>query len=95
MGIGTLLLDRGLINKEQLELALAEQRQSGERLDRVMVRLGSRLAKPPRPGPSLALWSVARAFANAGSLDPLTHATESARRRSRLRQSTPFQTNST
>ena len=40
MGIGTLLLDRGLIDKQQLDEALAEQRQSGERLDRVMVRLG-------------------------------------------------------
>ena len=40
MGIGTLLLDRGLIDREQLERALREQRESGERLDRVMIRLG-------------------------------------------------------
>ncbi len=40
MGIGTILLDRGLITNDQLELALAEQKVSGERLDQAMVRLG-------------------------------------------------------
>ncbi len=40
MGIGTVLLERGLISKAQLEEALAEQRASGERLDRALVRLG-------------------------------------------------------
>lgn len=40
MGIGTLLLDQGMISREQLEAALSSQRTSGERLDRVLVRLG-------------------------------------------------------
>jgi type II secretory ATPase GspE/PulE/Tfp pilus assembly ATPase PilB-like protein len=40
MGIGSVLLERGLISKVQLQQALAEQRSSGERLDRVLVRLG-------------------------------------------------------
>ncbi|MCA9281597.1 MAG: Flp pilus assembly complex ATPase component TadA [Phycisphaeraceae bacterium] len=40
MGIGTILLDRGLITNDQLEQALAEQKVSGERLDQAMVRLG-------------------------------------------------------
>jgi general secretion pathway protein E len=40
MGIGTLLLQRGIITREQLEAALAEHRATGERLDRVLVRLG-------------------------------------------------------
>jgi len=40
MGIGTILLDKGLITREQLELALVEQQLSGERLDRVLLRLG-------------------------------------------------------
>jgi general secretion pathway protein E/type IV pilus assembly protein PilB len=44
MGIATILMDRGLISGEQLELALAEHRQSGERLDHVLVRLG--MARP-------------------------------------------------
>ena len=39
MGIGSILVDRGLISKAQLERALAEQRSTGERLDRVLVRL--------------------------------------------------------
>lgn len=39
MGIGTLLLERGLITRVQLEQALAEQSATGERLDRVLVRL--------------------------------------------------------
>ncbi len=40
MGIGTVLLSRGLISRAQLEQALTEQRTTGERLDRVLVRLG-------------------------------------------------------
>ena len=40
MAIATILLDNGLITPEQLELALAEHRESGERLDRVLTRLG-------------------------------------------------------
>ena len=40
MGIGTVLLDRGVISPEQLDEALALQRVSGERLDRVLVRMG-------------------------------------------------------
>jgi type II secretory ATPase GspE/PulE/Tfp pilus assembly ATPase PilB-like protein len=40
MGIGVLLLERGLITKEQLEAALAQQRATGERLDRVLVTMG-------------------------------------------------------
>lgn len=40
MGIGSVLLERGLISKAQLQQALAEQRSTGERLDRVLVRLG-------------------------------------------------------
>jgi general secretion pathway protein E/type IV pilus assembly protein PilB len=40
MGIGTLLLDRGLISDEQLSKALSEQERTGERLDHALVRLG-------------------------------------------------------
>ena len=40
MGLGTVLLSRGLIDRDQLEAALEEQRRSGDRLDRVLVRLG-------------------------------------------------------
>ncbi len=40
MGIGTVLLERGLITRAQLEEALAEQRATGDRLDRVLVRMG-------------------------------------------------------
>ncbi len=40
MGIGLVLVERGLISRTQLEEALSEQRESGERLDRVLVRLG-------------------------------------------------------
>lgn len=40
MGIGIILEERGLISREQLDAAIAEQRKSGERLDRVLVRLG-------------------------------------------------------
>ena len=40
MGIGTLLLDRGLISDRQLAEAIAEQQRTGERLDHALVRLG-------------------------------------------------------
>ena len=40
MGIGTLLLDRGLISDEQLAEAISEQQRTGERLDHALVRLG-------------------------------------------------------
>ena len=40
MGIGTILVDRGLISSVQLEDAISEQKRTGERLDRVLVRLG-------------------------------------------------------
>ncbi len=40
MGVGTILLERGLVSREQLEQAVAEQRATGERLDHVLVRLG-------------------------------------------------------
>jgi len=40
LGIGTILLERGLIDDRQLADALAEQQRSGERLDHVLVRLG-------------------------------------------------------
>ncbi len=40
MGIGVVLLERGLLSKADLEAALAEQRSTGERLDRVLVRMG-------------------------------------------------------
>ncbi len=40
MGIGLILVEKGLITRAQLEEALAAQRESGERLDRVLVRLG-------------------------------------------------------
>jgi general secretion pathway protein E/type IV pilus assembly protein PilB len=40
MGIGTLLLDQGTISREQLEAAIAQQRATGERLDRTLVRMG-------------------------------------------------------
>ena len=40
MGIGTVLLDRELITRDQLDQALAEQTRSGERLDRVLMRMG-------------------------------------------------------
>lgn len=38
--LGTLLLQAGHINEEQLEEALAEQKRSGERLGEIFVRLG-------------------------------------------------------
>ena len=40
MGIGTILLERGLISDDQLSEAIAEQNRTGERLDHVLVRLG-------------------------------------------------------
>jgi len=40
MGIGSILVERGLITDEQLTQAIAEQNRTGERLDHVMVRLG-------------------------------------------------------
>ncbi len=40
MGIGTILLERGLITDDQLSEAIQEQKRTGERLDRVLVRLG-------------------------------------------------------
>src|SRR5262245_40898792 len=40
MGIASLLLQQGLVTRAQVDRAVAEQRASGERLDRVLVRLG-------------------------------------------------------
>ncbi|MFI4917605.1 MAG: GspE/PulE family protein [Phycisphaerales bacterium JB060] len=40
MGIGTVLLDRGVITQAQLDDALAQQRSTGERLDKVLIRMG-------------------------------------------------------
>ena len=40
MGIGSILVERGLITEEQLTEAIAEQNRTGERLDHVLVRLG-------------------------------------------------------
>ncbi len=40
MGIGSILVERGVITREQLEEALTLQKQTGERLDRTLVRLG-------------------------------------------------------
>lgn len=40
VGIGSILYERGLITDEQLTHAIAEQNRSGERLDRVLIRLG-------------------------------------------------------
>jgi type II secretory ATPase GspE/PulE/Tfp pilus assembly ATPase PilB-like protein len=40
MGIGSLLVERGLISRETLEEAISLQRSSGERLERVLVRMG-------------------------------------------------------
>ncbi len=40
MGIGTILIERGLISQDQLTNAIAEHQRSGERLDLVIVRLG-------------------------------------------------------
>ena len=40
MGIGTILLEKGMITRAQLEEAFSAQKESGERLDHVLVRLG-------------------------------------------------------
>ncbi|HJN79330.1 MAG: GspE/PulE family protein [Phycisphaerales bacterium] len=40
MGIDALLLERGLVSAAEVEEAVAEQQRTGERLDRVLVRLG-------------------------------------------------------
>ena len=40
VGVGSILLERGLINQDQLDQAIDEQNRTGERLDHVMVRLG-------------------------------------------------------
>jgi general secretion pathway protein E/type IV pilus assembly protein PilB len=40
MGIGTLLQERGLVSPDQLDEAVETQTRTGERLDRVLVRLG-------------------------------------------------------
>ena len=40
MGVGTILIERGLIDSEQLDRAIEEQNRTGERLDHVLVRLG-------------------------------------------------------
>ncbi len=40
VGIGAILVERGLIGDSQLEQAIAEQQRSGERLDQVFIRLG-------------------------------------------------------
>lgn len=40
MGVATILVERGLITREQLEQAAAEHRSSGERIDRALIRLG-------------------------------------------------------
>ena len=40
MGIGTILIERGLITDGQLHDAIDEQNRTGERLDHVLVRLG-------------------------------------------------------
>lgn len=40
MGIGSILVEQGLINSGQLEEAVDEQKRTGERLDRVIVRMG-------------------------------------------------------
>ena len=40
MGIGTILVERGLISQSQLDEAILEQKRTGERLDHALVRLG-------------------------------------------------------
>jgi general secretion pathway protein E/type IV pilus assembly protein PilB len=40
MALTTLLLDRGLVTRDQLDDAVAQQRATGERLDRVLVKMG-------------------------------------------------------
>ncbi len=39
MGIGTILVERGIISDQQLEEAIVEQNRTGERLDHVLIRL--------------------------------------------------------
>ena len=55
MGIGTILLERGLISESQLEEAIAEQKRTGERLDHALVRLG-------HVGPDRVLEAIGRQF---------------------------------
>ncbi len=40
VGLGSILVERGLISADQLREAIGEQNQTGERLDQVLVRLG-------------------------------------------------------
>jgi general secretion pathway protein E len=40
MGIGSILVERGVLSEDQLAGAIAEQNRTGERLDHVLVRLG-------------------------------------------------------
>lgn len=40
MGIESLLLNRGLVSRDQVDEAMSEQQASGERLDRVLLRMG-------------------------------------------------------
>jgi general secretion pathway protein E len=40
VGIGTILLEHGLINEAQLAEAAGEQKRSGDRLDHVLIRMG-------------------------------------------------------
>ena len=40
VGLGSILVERGLISSDQLSEAIGEQNQTGERLDQVLVRLG-------------------------------------------------------
>ena len=40
MGIGTDLVERGILSEDDLRLAMTEQGKTGERLDQVLLRLG-------------------------------------------------------
>ncbi len=40
MGLGTILVERGLITEQELDEAIREQKRTGERLDHILVRLG-------------------------------------------------------
>ena len=55
MGIGTILVERGLISESQLEEAILEQKRTGERLDHTLVRLG-------HVGPDRVLEAIGRQF---------------------------------
>ena len=55
MGIGTILVERGLISESQLEEAIREQKRTGERLDHTLVRLG-------HVGPDGVLEAIGRQF---------------------------------